>query len=285
MHVVFISLSILTMSPLSVSETLTVKDNGEPVEVLEREDYAMPLQEGIFINDSKLNVLMEKIDQATYKKPVNATISENNNIIEEKAGSRLDKKAFSRIMYHFYYTGAPSHVDIPKKTVYPRIDSELLSEIHDKKIGEYETHFKESNRERSHNIDLSAKAINNHVVFPGEKFSFNKIVGKRTEEKGYKKAPVIVEGELAEDIGGGICQVSSTLFNAVNLDGIEIVERYSHSRSVPYVPPGKDATVSWWGPDFVFQNKYDHAVLIRAHAKNGKMKIRIYSSASAKPLG
>src|SRR5699024_8549970 len=102
-----------------------------------------------------------------------------------------------------------------------------------------------------------------------ETFSFNNVVGKRTKEKGYKKAPVIVKGELAEDIGGGICQVSSTLFNAVNLQGIEIVERYSHSREVPYVPPGKDATVSWWGPDFVFKNRYSHPVLIRAIVEKG----------------
>ncbi len=84
---------------------------------------------------------------------------------------------------------------------------------------------------------MAAEAIDNHVVFPGESFSFNETVGERTKEKGYQRAPVIIEGELAEDIGGGICQVSSTLYNAVDIDGMEIVERYSHSRSVPYVRP------------------------------------------------
>ncbi|WP_052350123.1 VanW family protein [Virgibacillus sp. SK37] len=167
------------------------------------------------------------------------------------------------------------------KKIYPRIDRSLLEEIRGKELGNYVTYYKENNKERSHNISLAANAINNYVLFPGETFSFNKVVGERTKEKGYKRAPVIVKGELAEDIGGGICQVSSTLFNAVDLKGIQIVERYAHSREVPYVPPGKDATVSWWGPDFVFKNMYNQPILIRASSKNGKMNIRVYSSESA----
>src|SRR5699024_4389198 len=124
-------------------------------------------------------------------------------------------------------------------------------------------------------------AIDSHVVFPGETFSFNKIVGKRTEEKGYKRAPVIVKGELAEDIGGGIRQTSSTLYNAVDLKGIEIVERYSHSRTVPYVPYGRDATVAWCGRDLSSKNKLHQPILIRAKAANGKMEINFFSFVDA----
>src|SRR5699024_2272393 len=91
---------------------------------------------------------------------------------------------------------------------------------------------------------------------------------------------VIVKGELSEGIGGGICQVSSTLYNAVDLVGLDIVKRYSHSRSVPYVPPGRDATVSWFGPDFVFKNPYNQPILIRAFAKDGNMIVTLYSSDS-----
>ncbi|MFP3440966.1 VanW family protein, partial [Pantoea sp. SIMBA_133] len=116
------------------------------------------------------------------------------------------------------------------------------------------THFRKNNLERTSNIELAAEAINNTVVFPGETFSFNQTVGKRTKERGYLPAPIIVKGELSEGIGGGICQVSSTLFNAVDQAGVQIIERYSHSRSVPYVKPGRDATVSWYGPDFSFRN-------------------------------
>ncbi len=91
-------------------------------------------------------------------------------------------------------------------------------------------------------------------------------------------APIIVKGEFSEDIGGGICQVSSTLFNAADNAGLSIVERYSHSRSVPYVPPGRDATVSWYGPDLRFQNKYNQPILIRAKQYGGSIAVALYSS-------
>ena len=127
-------------------------------------------------------------------------------------------------------------MDIPVRTVYPRVDSEVLANIRTQMLGHYVTYFNSRNKERSHNIFLAAEAINNQVVFPGETFSFNQIVGKRTKEKGYLSAPIIVRGELAEGIGGGICQVSSTLFNAVDRSGLHILQRYSHSKRVPYVP-------------------------------------------------
>jgi vancomycin resistance protein YoaR len=94
-------------------------------------------------------------------------------------------------------------------------------------------------------------------------------------------APVIVRGELSEGIGGGICQVSSTLYNAVDRAGLEIVQRYSHSRRVPYVPRGRDATVSWYGPDFVFRNKLNQPILIQSKIYGGQMIVLIFSSDTA----
>jgi vancomycin resistance protein YoaR len=163
-------------------------------------------------------------------------------------------------------------------SVYPKVDSELLSDIRSIRIGRYITSFNPSNKKRSTNIKLAVAAINNHVVFPGETFSFNKVVGKRTSQKGYEKAKVIVRGEYAEDIGGGICQVSSTLFNAVDSAGLKIVQRFSHSRHVPYIPPGRDATVSWYGPDFEFKNIYNQPILIQARTLGNLLVIKLYSS-------
>ena len=87
-----------------------------------------------------------------------------------------------------------------------------------------------------------------------------------------------MKGELSEGIGGGICQVSSTLFNAVDRSGLRILQRYSHSKRVPYVPPGRDATVSWYGPDFSFKNEYNQPILIRAKVQSGMMIVLVFSS-------
>lgn len=256
----------LMISETNINETIYYKD------------FTISFTDSLFIDWGKLEPLLNRLENQVYKKAVNATLDEQGKIIPEEQGVRLDRVKFISIFAQSLYEQAPKKVKLPKKNTFPKVDSELLSEIKTNELANYQTTFNVSNKERTTNIKLAAKAINNHIVFPKEEFSFNKVVGKRTEEKGYMRAPVIVKGELSEDIGGGICQVSSTLFNAVNLHGIEIIERYSHSRDVPYVPPGKDATVSWWGPDFVFKNHYSHPVLIRATVVGGTMKIALYSS-------
>lgn len=257
---------------------LTILDNDHVLEKIERDDYQLDIIETPFIDESKLKQLLNKLSDEVYKQPMNAKLDENGKIVEEQTGMMLDQTKFYHLFLEYMYKGNPTEITIPKTKIYPQVNSELLADISENQLSQYITYYQEKNKERSHNILLSAEAINNHVVFPGEKFSFNNVVGERTEAKGYKKAPVIVKGEFTEDIGGGICQVSSTLYNAVHLKGIEIIERYSHSRSVPYVPPGRDATVSWWGPDFVFKNNYNQPILIQAYAKNGILTIRIYSA-------
>ncbi|WP_047982989.1 VanW family protein [Ornithinibacillus californiensis] len=263
-----------------ISADRLVISDGEINETIIRNDFAYHYLDNLFINQEKLSLFMDKLAEQVYEPPTNASLDESWSIIPEKNGYALDRENFIRFFYEFYYSNVSFEMKVPKKKLYPKVDSELLSDIRTNEIGSYLTYYRAGNKERSHNIRLATEAINNYVVFPGEEFSFNKVVGKRTVDKGYKRAPVIVKGELSEDVGGGICQVSSTLFNAVSLKGIKIVERYSHSRSVPYVPPGRDATVSWWGPDFVFKNEYSHPILIRAKANDGKMSIRIYSSDS-----
>lgn len=270
---------LLLMNPLAIiANQLTVTEQEVVVELVDQEYYAIPHLDALFVDEGKLNVLLDKLNEQIAKQPIDAMLNDQGDMIEEVPGIQLDKRKFTQLFYSYFYGGQSTTIEVPKLSVYPRVSSELLAEINEKNIGYYVTHYNEANQERSHNILLSTLAINNQVVFPGETFSFNKVVGERTKDKGYKKAPVIVKGELAEDIGGGICQVSSTLFNAVSLRGIQMVERYSHSRAVPYVPPGKDATVSWWGPDFVFKNNYSHPILIKATSKDGKMEIHIYSA-------
>ncbi len=239
-----------------------------------------PFQETPFIDEVKLQALISELEKKVAIEPKNAHWSENNELITEVPGRMLDKEAFQVLFRSAYYEQDMKHITVPTMPVYPKVDQSLLKEIQTKELGSYTTFYKKGNKERADNIALATAAIDSHVVFPGESFSFNDVVGERTAQRGYKRAPVIVKGELAEDIGGGICQVSSTLFNAVDLKGIQILERYAHSRSVPYVPDGRDATVSWWGPDFVFKNRYNQPLLIRAHATDGRMVVRILSSDS-----
>ncbi|MEW9676729.1 VanW family protein [Lentibacillus sp. L22] len=274
---------LFVFTPITVmANELTVTDHDKISTTISRDHYSFPFMDGPFIEQKKLDRLFDTIAQKIDKEPVDAMINDRGEIIPEKPGYVLDREKFNRQFRAFFYEGKPTTLEIPKRLVYPKVDSELLSTIREKKVGSYVTRFQESNKERSHNIALAAEAINNYVLLPDETFSFNKVVGKRTKEKGYMRAPVIVKGELAEDIGGGICQVSSTLYNAVDINGIEIVERYSHSRSVPYVPPGRDATVSWYGPDFVFANKSHQPILIRTRAIDGQMAIQVYSADTPK---
>jgi vancomycin resistance protein YoaR len=260
-------------------------DHDITIDKLEIEQYALPYTGHLFIDHSKLQFLIKTLKDRVYQAPENAVLDDRGEIIQGKSGVALDTDQFLTAFQKIFYEHKDQKLHVPTIPVYPKVDSELLANISVQELGTYVTYFKKSNEERTHNISLAAEAINNYVLFPKETFSFNKVVGERTKEKGYKRAPVIVKGELAEDIGGGICQVSSTLFNAVDLRGIQIVERYAHSRSVPYVPPNRDATVSWWGPDFVFKNMYSEPILIRAQSKNGKMVVKIYSSESARYAG
>jgi len=279
MKIVIILIILLLLFP--IHSYADVQEREIILEKAEIDQYGLGYISNEFINMEKLNGLMVDLEKKVYQDPTNAKIDENGKFIQEQSGVTLDRDKFEYSFRSIFYSNKQQKLTIPKRPIHPRVDEALLKEISNHKLGSYSTQFKTSNQERSNNIELAAEAINNTVIFPGEQFSFNEVVGERTKEKGYQQAPVIVKGELAEDIGGGICQVSSTLFNAVDLKGIQIIERYAHSKEVPYVPPGRDATVSWWGPDFVFKNMYNEPVLIRAQANSGSMNVAIYSSESA----
>lgn len=136
--------------------------------------------------------------------------------------------------------------------------------LEDVVVASFTTYFNSSDVGRNKNIELSAQAINNVIVGSGDTFSFNTVVGPRDEANGYQPAPEIINKKLVMGIGGGICQTSSTLFNAVDQLPIKFVERHHHSLDVGYVPKGRDATVSYGALDFRFQNTSDVPFLIKA---------------------
>jgi vancomycin resistance protein YoaR len=133
-----------------------------------------------------------------------------------------------------------------------------------------------ANSNRNTNVKLAAQAINGTVLQPGEEFSFNSVVGQRTEEKGFKSAAAYNNGEVVAEIGGGVCQVSSTLYNAVVKAGLKTTFRRSHTFEPTYVTPGTDAAVSWGYPDYKFVNNSSTAIGIRASYSNQTVTVSIY---------
>lgn len=140
--------------------------------------------------------------------------------------------------------------------------------------GTYTTHYNES-ESRATNIKVSAARINGVTVQPHEIFSFSNTILPRTAQNGYVPAPVIVSGKMTTGTGGGICQVSSTLYAAMLTAGIPATERHAHSLSMSYIPKGMDATISGTSKDLKFENIYDAPIVIYASANDGTLTITI----------
>lgn len=143
-------------------------------------------------------------------------------------------------------------------------------------VSSFSTRYDASNTNRSTNLRIAAEKINGTVLLPGEVFSYNKTVGKRTVEEGYKDAKIYADGGVVDGLAGGICQISSTLYNAVLLANLEIVERRNHSFTTSYVAAGRDATVVWGTIDFQFKNSRTYPIKIEASVKNGVAEFKIH---------
>ncbi|MCO7175347.1 VanW family protein [Sporolactobacillus kofuensis] len=269
-------LILAQQQPVVLSDHLIIKHHETTLSTVNRDDFTTLFSP--LIDQEKVNQLMNRLNQEVSQPPINAKINDHGTIDSEQTGFKLYRSKFKDRFYRYYYGHGSAQIEVPLLTVYPKVDGELLAHIRTEQIGHYTTFFNSGNKSRAHNIELAAQALDGHVVFPNETFSFNQTVGMRTKKKGYLPARVIVRGEYSEGVGGGICQVSSTLFNAVDRAGLKIIERYAHSRRVAYVPLGRDATVSWYGPDFRFRNNYNQPILIRAHKHGGSISFAIYSS-------
>ena len=143
-------------------------------------------------------------------------------------------------------------------------------------ISTYSTKYDVSNTNRTKNLELSAEKINGTVLMPGEEFSYNQVVGKRTVEAGYKNAKIYSGGQVVDGLGGGICQISSTLYNAVLMADLEITERRNHYFKTSYVPAGRDATVVWGSIDFKFKNTRSYPIKIEAKVDSGIAEFKIF---------
>lgn len=168
-------------------------------------------------------------------------------------------------------------VTIPLSITKPKVTTNQIgTEAFPNLLATYSTTFSASNTNRTTNIRLASNKINGVVLMPGETFSYNKVVGKRTAAAGYKSAAVYVNGRVENGIGGGICQVSSTLYNTALRANLEIIRRSNHRFATGYVPLSTDATVSWGGPEFIFKNSRKYPIKIVSHVNGGKITVSIY---------
>src|SRR5699024_5656672 len=150
MKILLMSLLLLTapLESTAESDQLVVKKDGDPVHTIDRQAYAF----SFFINESKLDQLLDELDEIVYKKSVDAKLNDKEEIICGRTSKALDREAFNLAFRKFVYQGEPSEMDLPVKRIYPQVDSELLSEISEQEIGSYVTYFKKNNKERTHNI-------------------------------------------------------------------------------------------------------------------------------------
>jgi vancomycin resistance protein YoaR len=226
----------------------------------------------------RLRVIKKQVDEPA----VNARMKRWGSPIQpEKEGKLMDMA----VIEHKWLDDLDKRLNhpqpIPMVPDQPDVTTEDLKQVNARKIGSYTTYYNPGNANRTTNVRLSSQAINNVVLNPGEVFSFNQTVGQRTSARGYRPAKIIVRGEYSEGIGGGICQTSSTLFNSVDEAGLQVVARFSHSKEVTYVPKGRDATVSWYGPDFRFKNNLTEPILIRSYLSGGALTVEVYSTPKA----
>ena len=228
-----------------------------------------------------LRALVEGIVAYVNRDPVNATVTSFDfgtktfTFSDDQPGAYLDADdLFARVAARL--DAGEKNGDIfvtPEKRIAAVTKTELMNNFG--LIATYTTSTTKNNN-RNTNILLSAQAINGMTVLPGEIFSFNAATGERTAAKGYKEAAAISGGQSRDEIGGGVCQTSSTLFNAVARADLEIVDRNPHAWPSSYVEKGFDATVNWPGLDFKFKNNTDWPIFLVAGYENRKVTVSVY---------
>ena len=219
---------------------------------------------------------LQKIYEEVHKEPQDAYyVTEPFQIFKEQNGvdfaiSMEEAQAIIADENAEEYT-IPLKITPASKTV-----DDIGTEAFPYLISSYTTKYDASNANRSGNLRIAAEKINGTVLMPGEEFSFNEVVGKRTVEDGYRDAKIYSNGQVVDGLAGGICQISSTLYNAVLLANLEVTERRNHSFTSTYVPAGRDATVVYGTQDFKFKNTRTYPIKIEANVANGIAEFKIH---------
>ena len=218
---------------------------------------------------------VEKIRNEIYKEPQDAYVSKNPTTVHTHVNG-VDFAVSIEAAKEIISEDKDEYVIPLKITLAEKTLDDLGEEAFPDLLSEYTTIYDPSNKNRSNNLSISAEKIDGTIVMPGETFSYNQTVGERTIAAGYKEAGAYAGGRVVQDVGGGICQTSSTLYNAALLANLEIVDRSNHQFLTSYVSASRDATVAWGSIDFQFKNTRTYPIRIEAEAKNGVCKMAIY---------
>lgn len=233
------------------------------------------------IEDAKREEVILNIGNKIFKKPVDAypIINEDGSVTikDSEIGRYMDiNEAKDLINLDILHE---DKIELPVYKTEPKIYSNYYDGI-DKKLGDFETDYSSSIKNRKENIRLAASKFNNMKLNPGDEISFNDVVGEISEKTGFKSATVIVGGEYESGIGGGICQVSTTLYNSLILSDLEITERHNHSRPIHYVDLGTDAAVARGYKDLKFKNNTNNPILILSEANGEKLNFKVLGNGS-----
>ena len=218
---------------------------------------------------------IQKIHDEIYKEPKDAYVEKNPTVVHPEVNGvdfKISIKEAKKLLEEDKeeYT-IPLKITKPKKTI-----NNLGEEAFPDLLATFSTRFDGSNYNRNTNIKLAAQKVNGTVILPGEKFSFNTIVGSRTIEAGFKEGTAYIGGKVVPDVGGGVCQVSSTIYNTALLANLQIVERSNHMFTTGYVAASRDATVYYGSLDFIFKNSRKYPIKMVASANGGVCKVSIY---------
>lgn len=229
-------------------------------------------------NEIKLSKELELICNSINVDAANATFHVELNgqlkITESKEGKQVDLSRLKEYMYDMINKKKIENINLPVIILYPDVSTKQVKSINSV-LGQFSTSFNNSTS-RGSNIHVAAKQTSDILLMPGDTFSYNKCTGVRNWANGYKSAPVIVGGKVTNGEGGGVCQVSTTIYNAALMSGLTIDEVHNHSLPSRYVQRGRDATVSYGYTDLKFSNPFTHPIYIKNVIGNGAITSKIY---------
>ena len=218
---------------------------------------------------------LDAIYNEIHKEPVNAYFTQNPYVVHPSENG-MDFKISLDEAKNLLQEDKDEYI-IPLKILYPSVTTNMIgTEAFPDLLSEFSTKYSASNKNRTTNLILASNKINGTVLMPGETFSYNKVVGERTIQAGYKEAPIYVSGRVEDGIGGGICQITTTLYNAVVYANLDIVERSNHQFVPSYARASRDATVVYGAIDFKFKNNRDYPIKITCSVSGGIANFKIW---------